>query len=342
MPRSGNTRAILLLCASVAGVYFPQAAAQTYRAIGEYEVLGSSARGIAVDSISRRIFIATGDSIAVLNTDTGAALGSIPLKDSQDVLLIPDFNGDKPGASTKGFATADGEVVSFSASEMKITGRVKFPASGASSLCYDPDAKTVEAVSPTGSLASLDAGTGKLLRSALIATGSGQITCGTLDHVYVADTAADVVHVLNHRTGKNDGDFPMMTGRKPSGLSLDTKGRRLFVACENGVIEVIDTDAGFTFIELDGAKGPAREIFAWTPQGKGQWKAAAFIAQRDGKLTAVRMNAFINYSIGGKYSLGPSLHSIAYDQKSHRLFITAMRSGRPVVVVVGSQPQERN
>jgi hypothetical protein len=288
-----------------------------------------------VDSDTRRLLVAGDDGVTVLNADTGVKLGSIQLKDAQDVLLIPVMNGEEQVASTKGFATGNGKVIAFSLADMKTTSTEELPTRGDSSLCYDDDAKTVEAVSSGGSLTTIDAESGKVVKSGRIATGAGQIACGTLDHVYVADTSANVIHVLNHGTGKNDGDYPIMTGSKPSGLALDTKGRRLFVACEDGVIEIIDTDSGFTFIELKGANGRARETFAWTPQGKGQWKAAAFVAQQDGTLTGVRMNAFINYTVGGQYKLTSGLGSVAYDAKTHHLFITAMHSGTPVVVVAG-------
>lgn len=335
MHRMTNIAVASLFCALIAGLSSQSVSAQTYKAIGEYTLPGGAAHGIAVDSSSRRIFVASDNGVAVLNADTGASLGTVPLKGSQDVLLIPVMNGEEQGASTKGFATGDGKVVAFSLADLKITATESLPTSGGSSLCYDDDANAVVAVSAGGSIASVDAESGKLLKSARMPTGSGQIVCGTLNHVYVADPAANAVHVLNHQTGKNDGDYPIMSGNKPSGLSLDTKGRRLFVACEDGVIEVIDTDSGFTFVELKGGQGPARETFAWTPQGKGQWKAAAFIVQPDGALTAVRMMAYINYTIGGQYKLTPGLSNVAFDAKSRHLFITAMHSGKPVVVVAG-------
>jgi DNA-binding beta-propeller fold protein YncE len=318
-----------------AGLAVYDASAQTYKILDEYKLPGTTAYGIAVDSDSRRLFVAGDDGITVLNADNGAKLGSIQMKGTQDVLLIPVVNGEEQGASTKGFATGDGKVIAFSLADMKTTSTEELPTKGTSSLCYDDDAKTVEAVSAGGSLQTIDAESGKLVKSGRIATGAGQIACGTLDHVYVADTSANVIHVLNHRTGKNDGDYPIMTGSKPSGLALDTKGRRLFVACEDGVIEIIDTDSGFTFIELKGGSGAARETFAWTPQGKGQWKAASFVAQQDGTLTGVRMNAYINYTVGGQYKLTPGLGSVAYDAKTHHLFITAMHAGTPVVAVAG-------
>lgn len=322
---------ILLLCTTVA-----VASAQTYRAVGEYKLPGSSAKRLAVDTASRRLFVAGDEGIAVLNADNGSSLGVIPLKDAEDVLLIPVMNGDEnAAASTKGFATAKGKIVSFSLADLKLTDVGKLPTAGAASLCYDEDSKTVEVVSAGGSLVTVDSDSDKVIRSERVTTGAGQISCGTLNHVYVADTEANVVHVLNHATGKNDGDLPMMTGHKPSGMTLDTKGRRLFVGCEDGVIEIIDTDSGFTFIQLQGGTGPASETFAWTPQGKGQWKAAAFVAQQDGTLTGVRMNAFINYSVGGKYKLSPGLADVAYDEQTHHLFLTAIHSGLPVVVVAG-------
>jgi DNA-binding beta-propeller fold protein YncE len=314
----------------------PRVAAQTYKALGEYKIPGTSAKSIAVDTEGRRLLIAGSDGVTILNADSGTLLGKVDgLKDAQDVLLVPDMKGDDAAPSTRAFASgADGRVIEFSLASLKVLAEVELAASGPAQLCYDNDERTVEAVSATGLLTTID-DAGKIVSSGKLPTGIGQIVCGNMDHVYVADTATNVVHVLNHTTLKNDGDFPIKSGNRPTGLALDTKGRRLFVTCEDGTIEIIDTDAGFTFIELPGGKGPARETFVWLPQGKGQWKAAAFVAQLDGTLSAIRMNAFINYTLGGQYKLAPGLGAIAYDEKTHHLFMTSTESGAPVVVVAG-------
>jgi hypothetical protein len=313
------------------------AAAQTYKAIGQYRLTGTSVNALAVDSISRRLFAAGSDGIDVYNLDTGAPAGHIAtFADAKDVLLVPEESGEEAAAPARAFAADDkGNVIEFSLSDLKVIAKSKLPTSGAAALCYGEEDKVVAAVSAGGSLASFDATSGKLMHSGKLPTGAGQIGCGTLHHVYVADPVANVVRVLNDETLKNEGDIPVPDGDKPSGLTLDTKGRRLFVGCENGMIDVIDTDAGFTFIHLAGGMGPAREIFTWLPQGKGQWKAAAFIAQQDGTLSVVRMNAFINYSLGGTYKLQPGLGAIAYDANTHHLFIASTDAGAPVVSIVG-------
>ncbi len=311
--------------------------AQSYKALGQYRLPGTGATGLAVDTPGRRILVATTEGVVVLNADTGADLGRIAgLSSAHDVLLVPEMNGEEAAPSTKGVATdASGGVYSFSLTDMKVTGKAHLVTSGAASLCYDEEAKTVDAVSSGGSLLSMDAETSKVVHGGRITTGAGQIACGTLHHVYVADPMANVVHVLNDETLKNDGDFPMMTGHGPSGLALDPKGRRLFVGCEDGTIEIIDTDAGFTFTELKGGTGPAHALFAWLPQGNTGWKAAAFIAQQDGTLSGVRMNAYINYSAGGTYKFASGLGAIGYDAKTHHLFIAGTNAGAPVLSVVG-------
>jgi DNA-binding beta-propeller fold protein YncE len=325
------------LAAILLSVTLSAARAQTYKAIGEYKLSGSSAKGIAVDSESRRIFVAGDDGILVLDADTGASAGAVGgLKNVQDVLLIPATNGENTAPSTKGFASdAAGNIIAFSLADLKPLGAIRTDAAGPTSLCYDSDTKTVEAVGAAGSLTTIDSESDKEISSARMATGSGQIVCGNMGHVYVADPDANVVHVLNHQTLKNDGDYPMKSGMKPTGLALDTKGRRLFVTCVDGTVEIIDTDAGFTFIELKGGTGVAHETFAWLPQGKGQWKAAAFVAQTDGTLSGIRMNAYINYTMGGQYKLAPGLGAVAYDDKTHHLFLTSIDAGSPVVVVAG-------
>ena len=149
----------------------------------------------------RRLFVGVDDGVAVLNADTGAANGTIGGLEAYATTCccIPAMNGDDPAPSTRGFAGDDsGSVIAFSLADQKAVGTAKLDTPGAVSLCYDADTKTVEAVSAGGSLTSLDADTGKAIRSAKLPTGSGQAVCGNLGHVYyVADTEANVVHVLN-------------------------------------------------------------------------------------------------------------------------------------------------
>ena len=306
--------------------------AQTYKPVTTYKLTNGPA-AIAVESVSRRLYVAGSGGVEVLNADTGKAMGAIVgIKDATDVLIVPVMTDDSPAASSTGFAATASGVSMFDLASAKVSTTV--PSAGATSLCYDSFTNTVAAVGPD-SLTSIDAKSGTVITSAKLHAGSGQVVCGTLGHVYVADPDANVVHVLNHNTMRKDGDYAMPAGAKPSGLTLDTKGRRLFVSCEDGTLDVVDTDSGFTFIEMHSGMGTARGVFAWTPQGAGHWKAAAFFAHADGTLTGVRMMAFINYTLGGEWKIVPKIGGIAYDARSHQLFGLSQSGDSPEIIVLG-------
>ena len=78
MIRSSQSIAYLL-CAMLLAAIGPAAVAQSYHALAEYTLPGSSANGIAVDAVGRRLLVATDAGVAVLNADTGASLGMVPL-----------------------------------------------------------------------------------------------------------------------------------------------------------------------------------------------------------------------------------------------------------------------
>lgn len=331
--KSFLSRHCAALLTPVAFLCAHNATAQTYKPVATYKVASGPAAAIAVDSTSRRLYVAGNGGVAVLNADTGEAIGAVAgIKRATDVLIVPAAGSEGSGPSTTGFAATGSGVTMFDLASRKAGATAQ--SVGAASLCYDPFTNTVVAVGPD-SLTGIDAKSGAVKGSAKLHAGSGQIACGTLGHVYVADPDANVIHVLNHQTLHNDGDYPVPDGTKPTGLTLDTKGRRLFVSCEDGVVDVIDTDSGFTFIELHSGSGPARGTFAWTPQGAGHWKAAAFFTHADGTLTGVRMMAYINYTLGGEWKIEPKISSIAYDAQSHRLFVSSSSEDSPGIVVLG-------
>lgn len=333
--RSRRTRSwvwLLAACLPAAPLF-----SQTYKVIAQYKLPGNAVGAMAIDAQQRRLFVADSEGLLVLNADSGNRIGMVGgLRDAQDVLLLPD--SQKGGASIAYQAYASdqhGSVIAFSPGDLKTAKTLHLATPGPATLCYDGDTNTVEVVSSQGGLTSIDAATGQVMNSGKVPAGAGQIACGNLDRVYVADPAANVVHVLNHRTLTSEGDYPMQSGTQPSGMTLDTKGRRLFVTCENGVVEIVDTDAGFIFIELKGGTGKGRSTFAWLPQGKDGWKAAAFSAQQDGTLAAVRMNAYINYTLGSTSHFSSALQAVAWDEKTHHLYLTAMDGDSPVVLVAG-------
>lgn len=331
---AGSRLRCLVILAALSGIVsVVPAVAQTYKTLARYKLSAGSPAAIAVDAAHRRIYVAESSGVAVLNADTGASMGAVAgIDNASDVLVLPTKSDEGTGKSSTGFAVTRSGVAMFDLASQKVTA--KADAAGAVSLCYDRFTETIAAVGPD-TIAGIDAVTGKLIGVAKVHAGSGQIACGILGHVYVADSDANVVHILNHITLRGDGDYAMPAGSRPSGLTLDTRGRRLFVACEDGSIQIVDTDAGFTLSRFHSGSGPAHGVFAWKPQETSGWKAGAFFAHDDGTLSGIRMMAFINYTLGGAWKIAPRIGSIAYDERSHRLYVASSSGNASGILVLG-------
>jgi DNA-binding beta-propeller fold protein YncE len=160
-----------------------------------------------------------------------------------------------------------------------------------------------------------------------------QAISNDMGNLFVAAQDVNAIHVVDTHTLKLLGDFPSGDAKGPVALAIDPSGRRLFVACADGTLPVIDTDIGFTFEELPIGTGDAGSVFAFTPQGKGGWKGADFVASADGTLALVKMNAFINYSTGGKVPIPKGVHSVAYDPKTHQIYLAVSEPVAEVLVM---------
>ena len=321
-----------LLCAMSLGQLHGEAkpwgaaAANGWHVIARYKLDGTAmARDAAVDAAARRVYVTHGNSIEVLDADSGVKTGEIASGAGVGgIAIAPKLK--------RGFAanSAAGSITIFSTGPLKVLQVVPSGGKEPDAVVYDDGRGRVYiANSASGSVTVLDAASGKLLSTIDMGGRLRQMAASGYGRLYVAAEDKHVVHVVDTDTLKFLGDFPIDAGDKPYGLSLDPVGRRLFVACEDGTLAIVDTDIGFTFEQLPIGSGASGSTFSFKPAAG--WKGAAFVATADGKLTFVKMDAFISYSSGGALQIQPGIQSIAFDPEKHHLFIP---SG-PEILVVG-------
>ena len=318
--------AMLLLGAMTA-----TAADTSYHVVATYKVGAGSPGGIQLDAEARRIYLAHGDRVDVLDADTGKKVGEIAAKGANDIALAAEF---KHGFASNG---SDNTVTMFDTATLKVLKTIKLDGKTPDAMVYDGGSKRVfVAERGSGTVAAIDPATGDVMATSARLGGElrGMATNGYGD-LYVAAEDKNVVHVVDTKTLGALGDFPVGSGEGPTGLAIDAMGRRLFVACKNGTMPVIDTDIGFTFEELPMGTGEAGDTFTFAPQGKGGWKGAIFVASADGTLSIERMLAFISYEAGTKVTLAKGIHAVAYDPKTHRVFVPAMSGNEAVILAVG-------
>lgn len=320
------TTAMLLGC----GIFFTlaaHAADNGYHILARYKLAGpGKTNNVRVDSEARRLYVAHGDRIDVLNADTGTNIGTVSANGSNDIVLAPDF---KHGFISNGTAAS---VTMFDPTTLKIVKTIKVAAQNPNAMEYDPAVKRVF-VAATGSVTAIDANSGEVVGSVPLDGRLGHLVSNAYGRLFVAAEDNNVIHVVDTDALKFLGDFPIGNGTGPRGVALDPSGRRLFVACTNGRLPIIDTDIGFTFEELPIGTGSASDVFTFSPQGKGGWRGAVFVASADGTLSLIKMNAFISYSHAGEVKLQPGIESLAFDEKTHRVFMPASSNGTEILVV---------
>ena len=297
-----------------------------WRVVAHYKLEGTGSPGAAaIDAAARRLYVTRGNSIEVLDADSGVKAGEIACGSRVlGIAIAPKLK--------RGFASrADNSVTIFSTESMKVLKVVPSGGNEPDAVLFDDGSGQVYvANSASGSVTALDAASGKILATIDMGGRLRQMATSGFGRLYIAVEDKNAVHVVDTGTLKFLGDFPVDAGNKPYGLSLDPVGRRLFVACEDGALAVIDTDIGFTFEQLPIGSGASGSAFTFKPAAG--WKGAAFIAAADGKLSFVRMDAFISYSSGGSLELQPGIHSVVFDPQKQHLLVPAAEE----ILVIGS------
>jgi DNA-binding beta-propeller fold protein YncE len=301
----------------------------SYHVRTEYKLEGAGSPGnLWLDSAARRLYVAHGDRVEVLNADTGRRESSMAAQDAAGILIAA-------GTGHGFFANLHGNSVTmFDPSTLAIIKQIPLAAAGPESITYDDDVHKVFVVAPTsGKVIALDGQSGEVAGTVALEGHLRQAVSNGYGSLFVAAQDANVIHVVDTHTLKFLGDIPTGDAEGPVSLAIDPSGRRLFVACADGKLPVIDTDIGFPFEELPIGSGEAGSFFTFNPQGKGGWKGADFVASDDGSLALVKMNAFINYSAGRKISIPRGIHDVTYDPKTHEVYLTASTPTPEVIVM---------
>ena len=196
--------------------------------------------GISVDAPARRVYVAHGTELQVMDADSGAVIGIIPGFTQNDGIAIASDLG-------RGFITdrAQSKVVIFDLGTLKTVGEAKTDA-GVSNIIYDSASKRIFTMNgESHSSTVIDASTGNVLKTidlggvpeGAVADDNGTIFTSVLDKNEIA--------VIDSRALTIKARWPVAPAEAPSALSIDRQHRRLFTAGRNlQALVVMDADTG--------------------------------------------------------------------------------------------------
>ena len=222
------------------------------------------------DPAAHRLYVTHGPRVEVLDSDTGKVVGSITgLKGTHGVAL--DDSG-KYGYVSDGGANA---VVVFDRKSLATVASI--PAgTNPDGIVFEPKTKTVWASNGRSSNATvIDTAERKVVATIAlsgkpefpVADGTGTVFANieTKNEIVRFDAAAKTITAT----------WPVADCDSPSGLAIDTAGRRLFAVCDGGKMAVVDANTGKTVANPSIGEGPdaarydAKRKLAFSSNGGG-------------------------------------------------------------------------
>jgi DNA-binding beta-propeller fold protein YncE len=266
---------------------------------------------VTVDSTARRVYIAHGTEVNVLDADTFTAVGSITgLKRCHGVALVPELN--------KGFIT-DGDaakVVVFDTKTLKPTGEIKtYP--DTDSITYDPASKLVFTFNGDSKNASvIDPVKETVIKTLDMGGGPEQPVADGKGTIYDNNEGTSDVVVIDTRSLTIKTRWPVKPAGQAVALAMDLEHHRLFSSGRNPTtLVMMDADNGKVLQSFPITAGVDANIydpatgFVLTSTRAGVLHV--FHEDSPDKLTAVEE---IKTEYGAK--------TMGLDAKTHNLFLT--------------------
>jgi YVTN family beta-propeller protein len=283
---------------------------------------------LIVDDNARRLYVTHSSKVVVLNADSITVIGEISKTEGVHGVAIASELG-------RGF-TSNGRtstVSIFDLNTLKVLEEVPV-GKNPDSIRFDPVSKRVFVFNGQSQDATIiDAASGKVIATIplggkpefSIADGKGHVYVNIEDKSEVAEIDSRTLEVLSR--------WSLAPGESPTGLAMDTKNRRLFAACGNKLMMVMDADNGNVLASLPIGSGT--DGCAYDPETQ-----LAFSSNGEGTLTIVREESPTVFTVLDNITTQRGARTMTIDPKTHAVFLPTAEFG-PTPQPTADQPRPR-
>jgi YVTN family beta-propeller protein len=327
----GNTLGKIAQCGCLAlAVLYPAStfAQQAYHVEAKWPIGGTGGWDyLTVDAKAHRLYITHGTRLEVLDTTSGKSVGSITgMKGLHGVALDDD---GKFGYISDGGANA---VVVFDRASLQTLASI--PAgTNPDGIAFEPVTKTVWAFNGRSQNVSvIDTAQRKVIATIALpgkpefpaADGKGTVFANIEDK-------NEIVR-LDAATKTITATWPLTNCDSPSGLAMDTTGRRLFSVCDGQKMAVTDANTGKSLANPSIGDGP--DAAAYDAQHK-----LAFSSNGGGTFTVVDASG-TTYPVLQNLTTQRGARTMAFDSATGRIYLATAEFGpRPEATAETPHPR---
>ena len=271
---------------------------------------------VTMDSDARRLYIGRGNHIDVVDVDAGTVVGRVAgLTHTSGLLPVPELN--------RGFAmnAEASEAVIVNLKTLQKIGTVK-TGKDPDSFAYDPANKRVFIMnSASNDATAVDAAAGTVASTIPLGGQPEFVVADGKGKLYVNITDKDEVSELDAKTMKITHRWPLAPGEGPSGISMDLKNRRLFSACDNQKMVVMNADTGKVIAALPTGAGTDASLF--DPYSGNAFASAGGA----GTLTVIHEDSPDKFTVLEDVLTQAGARTMTLDTKTHNVLLVTARHG---------------
>src|SRR5476651_2191602 len=324
--RSIKKTALLLMFAACVGVTTHVLAQDKtgFKVLADHKIASSGGWDyITVDGASKRIYVSHGNQVNILDAATGDSVGYVP--NTPGVHGIALVKALCKGYISAGRANA---IVIFDLKTLKVLNQVTV-GTGPDAIFYDDFSKKIITCNARSKDATIfDPFTDKVVATVPLGDKPETAVSDGKGKIFVNGEGTSSMIVFDATTYKEIARYKIDGGESPSGLDIDRKTNRLFIACG-------DTK---TMVIMDAANGKTVAKFPiGNPDGLVFDPALkiAYASNGEGTISAVKELSADKFEFIENITTEPSARTIGIDLITHHLFLPAAETlpnpagGRP-------------
>jgi YVTN family beta-propeller protein len=302
-------RKLFIVCAIACASLGLTAFAQSYQFLNEIPIGGEGGWDIlTIDS--NRLYLSHATKVVVVDLAANKVVGQIAdMPGVHALVAVPEFNR---GFSSNGKENKSSVV---DLTTLKTISKID-TGQNPDAVVYDSKRKEVYVFNHSGnSVTVIDAKQAKVVTTiALDGNPEFAVVDENAGRVYV--NIEDKSEVVAIDTAKHDlvAHWPLAPGEEPTGIALDATHHRLFAACHNKMMVMLDTDTGKVVTTVPMCSGTDGAAFDDATQ-------LAFASCGDGTTTIAKEESPEKLTVVQTLKTERGARTIALDPKTHRIYL---------------------
>lgn len=276
---------------------------------------------LTLDQAANRLYVARGNRITVIDVKKYAVLADIAnVPGAHGVALVSKLGRGYASAGRDNSVTVFPLVPEVDKKSGRLIYRTQHIKVGTlpDAIVYAPAVDRVFTMNRgSNDATAIDVTTNKAKGTVPL---GGRPECAVLDSktglIFVNIQDTNEIVSIDPKALKVRNRWPLEAGMGPTGLAIDAKNRRLFSACENELMVVVDADTGKVIATPKIGLGPDSVRF---DAGLGM----VFSSNGVGTLTVIKEESPNTFTVLGDVSTQDSARTMELDPRNHYIYLPA-------------------